>query len=365
MTMAGGPEKMVRGEDPMRLCPECRMPISILANRCRYCGSTVGKPRKETETLTVQDLGGESRSNYTVSGNVKEAIQSFMTEEKATSDAKAREREQRRGWFGRKKLPVGQTGTGGPTLPPLDTARQDLASSLGLDDISANRAHMRHSAAQGWTRRAVFTGAIIVGLAILWFGGSLAYDKYLEYQESNKPRPPVYPNRAEEMLAAGRPVVEALEEALTAVKHTDTPEYRAIAETMRVKFIEDVGKRLQAVPYDRGTLESASTDALRVRMMDTDERIAKLMERVNEELNFHKFVLTGIDEEKKTATFRLNNPNIPEREQTVSEGEHFQNRFIIKRIGPNFVRLEDPRVVSAVGTPRSLIARIMMPVSGN
>ena len=53
--MAGGSEKGIRGEDPMRLCPECRMPISILANRCRYCGSIVGKPRKEVETLTVQE----------------------------------------------------------------------------------------------------------------------------------------------------------------------------------------------------------------------------------------------------------------------------------------------------------------------
>ncbi len=364
--MAGDSEKIIRGEDPMRLCPECRMPISILANRCRYCGSNVGKPRKEVETLTVQDLGGEAHSSYTVSGNVKEALQSFMTEEKATSDAKAREKERRRGWFGRKKKSDDPMDVAkGASLPPLDTARHDLASSLGLDDISTSRRSKRPTAAQEWTRRAMIGGAAIVGLAVLWFGGSLAYRKYQDYQESSRPKTSVYPNRAMQMLDSGKPAVEALEEALTAVKQNDTPEYRSIAETVRVKFIEDVEKRLNAIPYDRGALDSASTDISKIGMKDTDERIIKLMNQVNQELNCYKFVLASLDPEKKTATFRLNNPNIPEREQTVSEGDYLQNRFIVKRIGPNFVRVDDPKVVSSVGTPRSLIARLMMPVSAN
>ena len=364
--MAGDSDKIGRGEDPMRLCPECRMPISILANRCRYCGSNVGKPRKEVETLTVQDLGGEAHSNYTVSGNVKEALQSFMTEEKATSDAKARERDRQRGWFGRKKASDDRMGaSGGASLPPLDTARHDLASSLGLDDLSTSRRPNRPSAAQELVRKAMFGGAIVVGLAVLWFGGSLAHRKYSELQERSKPQAPVYPNRATEMLTAGKPVAEAMEEALTAVKHNDTPEYRAIAETVRVKFIEDVEKRLHVIPYDRGAMESASTDASRAGMKDTDARVIKLMDTVNQELNFYKFVLASVDQGKKTATFRLNNPNIPEHEQTVSEGDYLQGRFIVKRIGPNFVRVDDPKVVSSVGTPRSLIARVMMPVSAN
>jgi hypothetical protein len=363
--MAGGSDKMVRGEDPMRLCPECRMPISILANRCRYCGSIVGKPRKETETLTVQDLGGEAHCLYTVSGNVKEALQSFMTEEKATSDAKAREKEQRRGWFGRKKASTRGPKAGGVSLPPLDAARQDLASSMGLDDISGSRLPRRQSAAQDWTRRVMIGGAVIVGLAILWFCGSLAYRKYSEYQARSKPEAAVYPNRANEMLAAGRPVIEALEEALTALRHSPTPENRAIAETMRVNFAKDVEKRLHLVPYDRNALDSASTDVSRIGMKDTDERITKLMDLVNQELNCYKFVLTSVDQEKKTATFRLNNPNIPERDQTVSEGDYLQDRFIVKRIGPNFVRLDDSKVVSGTGTPRSVMARLMMPLSAN
>ena len=360
-----GEEKMVRGEDPMRLCPECRMPISILANRCRYCGSTVGKPRKEVETLTVQDLGGEARSNYTVSGNVKEALQSFMSEERASTEAKARDRERSRGWFGRKKAASDRPGNGGASLPPLDTARNDLAASLGLDDISSSRRPTRPSPVQELTRKAFIGVLILAGLAVLWFGGNFGWRQYIAYQEKNKPQEPVYPNRALDMLAAGKPCVEALEESLTALKHNDTPENRDIAEKMRVKFIEDVEKRLNAVPYDRTQMDSASTDASRAGMKDSDERIIKLMERVNQELNFYKFVLASVDEQKKTATVRLNNPNIPEREQTVSEGDYLQGRFIVKRIGPNFIRVDDPKVVSPVGTPRSLIARVMVPVSAN
>jgi len=364
--MAGGSEKMMHGDDPMRLCPECRMPISTMANRCRYCGSSVGKPRKEVETLTVEDLGGEARSNYTVSGNVKEALQSFMTEEKATSEAKAREREQQKTWFGMKKHAANPSSTGGVSLPPLDAARQDLASSLGLDDLStSSRMRRRPSAAQDWMRRAMYGGAIVVGLAVLWFAGSLAHRKYAEYQTKNKPQAAVYPNRAPDMLAAGKPVVEVLEEALTAVKQNDTPEYRSIAETMRVKFIEDVDKRLNAIPYEREKQDSASNDVSRIAMKDSDERVIKLMERVNQELNCYKFVLASVNQDKKTATFRLNNPNIPEREQTVSEGDYLQNRFIVRRIGPNFVRLDDTKVVSSSGSPRAVMARVMMPVAAN
>jgi hypothetical protein len=326
----------------------------------------VGKPRKEVETLTVEDLGGEARSNYTVSGNVKEALQSFMSEEKATSDAKAREREQRKGWFGKRKAASNAPTPGGVSLPPLDTARHDLASSLGLDDLSTNsRMRKGPSAAEEWTRRAMYGGAIIVGLAVLWFGGSLAHKRYSQYQERNAPHATVYPNRAPEMLATGKPIVEVMEEALVAVKQNDTPEYRAIAETMRVKFIEDVEKRLNAVPYDRNAMDSASTDASRIGMKDSDARFIKLMEKVSGELNCYKFVLASVDQEKKTATFRLNNPNIPEHEQTVSEGDYLQNRFIVRRIGPNFVRLDDPKIVSGTGMTRSVTARVMMPVSAN
>ncbi len=364
--MAGNSEKNDRYEDPMRLCPECRMPISILANRCRYCGSNVGKPRKEVETLTVQDLGGEARSSYTVSGNVKEALQSFMSEEKASSDAKAREREQRKGWFGRKKTPDERMGgSGSASLPPLDTARHDLASSLGLDDFSTSRRPNQPSAAQELAHKAMIGGMVVVALAFLWFGGGFVHKKYAEYKEHSKPQAPVYPNHALEMMASGKPLIQAMEEAITALKNNDTPEYRDIAQKVREKFIEDIDKRLNAIPYDRSLMESASTDASRAGMKDTDDRIVKLMDKVNQELNFYKFVLAGIDQDKKTATFRLNNPNIPEREQTVSEGDLLQNRFIVKRIGPNFVRVEDPKVVSSVGNPRSVIARVMMPVSAN
>ena len=77
------------GQDPMRLCYVCRMPISVLAIRCRYCGAEVGRPRKEQETYTIADLGGEKVGTYTVSGNVTDALESFMMEERAQLEAAA------------------------------------------------------------------------------------------------------------------------------------------------------------------------------------------------------------------------------------------------------------------------------------
>jgi len=82
--------------DPMRLCPECRMPISVLANRCPHCGSIVGRPRKETEVLTVKDLGGESKAQHVVSGNVREAMEAFISEQQAMARTRMLEEEEQK-----------------------------------------------------------------------------------------------------------------------------------------------------------------------------------------------------------------------------------------------------------------------------
>ncbi|HPU97857.1 MAG TPA: hypothetical protein PLO53_07865, partial [Candidatus Hydrogenedentes bacterium] len=72
------------------------MPISVLANRCPHCGSIVGRPRKETEVLTVKDLGGESKAQHIVSGNLREAMEAFISEQQAANQAKMLEEEEKK-----------------------------------------------------------------------------------------------------------------------------------------------------------------------------------------------------------------------------------------------------------------------------
>ena len=90
------PQDMME-QDALRPCPICRTPISVLAVRCRHCGAEVGRPRKETETFTIRDLGGESETTYTVSGNVLDALEIFRAEELSAQRQQRRTREVNRG----------------------------------------------------------------------------------------------------------------------------------------------------------------------------------------------------------------------------------------------------------------------------
>ena len=77
MSETPGPRK----DEKMRLCPTCRMEISVLATKCRYCGEEVGRPRDETRSLSISDLGGETVQHYAPSSSVMEALEAFRSEE--------------------------------------------------------------------------------------------------------------------------------------------------------------------------------------------------------------------------------------------------------------------------------------------
>ena len=59
-----------QSREKTRLCPACRMPISILATRCRHCGQKVDRPRDEGRRLTIATLGGTAHESYVPLGSV-------------------------------------------------------------------------------------------------------------------------------------------------------------------------------------------------------------------------------------------------------------------------------------------------------
>ncbi len=362
-------ENVVREKDPTRLCPTCRMPISTLAIRCRFCGAEVGRPRKEQETFTVKDLGGEEKSSYALSGNVTEALESFLMEERAQIEAKERERQEaaNRSLFRRPKKPQDSVVTDGrgssPGLPELDAERRDLASVSSSTSQSKLKALQEPSPIEVMGKRLLIGAALVAGLVILYFGAEYAWAHMRAYMN-----PPVqeteviYPNRAQEILAGTGNIVEALEEALTALRYNNTPENRDIAESMRRLFIEDVEARAFANPFDMTKLNSASSDIARIAQRDMDASVQQLAEIISREVADFKFILTRIDGEDDTAVFRLNNPFLDEREQIVAPGDLLQDRFLVKRITSRMVELED---MSARGGGRRLVSRPMASVSAN
>ncbi len=64
-------------EDELRLCPVCRMSISVWATRCRFCGEEVGRPKREEKKLTMRDLGAPKQAAYKQSEEVRKALDDF------------------------------------------------------------------------------------------------------------------------------------------------------------------------------------------------------------------------------------------------------------------------------------------------
>lgn len=362
-------EGFAKEKDPTRLCPICRMPISILAVRCRFCGAEVGRPRKEQETFTVKDLGGEEKSSYTLSGNVTEALESFIMEERAQLEAKERERQAaQRSLFRRSRAAStdaesSEKQSSNTGLPGLDEERRDLASVALSSSRSRSKALRQASPVEILGKRLLILAAIVAGLVVLYFGTEFAWGHIRAYMNSQQADDTfIYPNRAKEILATTGNILEAYEEALTALNYNNTSENRDIVDTMRGLFLEDIESRAFARPFDMAKLSKASADIARIAHRDTDARIQQLAETISRDVAEFKFILTRIDAEDNTAVFRLNNPFITEREQTVSTGDLLQERFLVTSISPRSVRLED---LSSHGSGRRLVAHLMQPVAAD
>ncbi len=245
-------------------------------------------------------------------------------------------------------------------------------AALKLDDIDTPsvRKHAAPSVPGGWFpeigRKMFIAGAVLAALVLLFVGTGFARAWIKDMRGRDAVQQARTPNRALEMLGGGTPLVEVFDEALNALsRNNNSGEDVEIAEKVRLQFLEDVAARINSFPYSLANMNSASADIARAAQRDGDARVQKMRERINREISYHNFILKTVDQAKGTATFMLNNPMVREKEETVSEGELLQGRFLVKKIGSNFVRLEDPEVRSQAGTPRTLMARLMDRVSGS
>lgn len=347
-------------QDQTRMCPTCRMPISILATRCRHCGETVGRPRKAEEKFTVQDLGGEATSEYTVSGDLMDAMESFRMELSSEDSAKVHQDKSNR-WFSRESK--GQSGDRKSQYSDIELPSGNL-DDLANADISYATPPPRPSTNTTRTQRKDHTklyiavGVVVaVVIVFVFFGSSI--------KEMVSPPPEVrveYDNRALNMIEAGRPTIEALEEARNALNHSISDANKAIAAQVREKFIAEISAILNARKYEKAPLEEALRQTTRAADIDPDDSLQGLLDQVNKDLNYHRFLLMNIDTENGTATFELNNPMAGEKQQTVAEGDMLQGRFKVDRITSELVRLTDQEI-DVPGGKRRLVSRMFKGVT--
>ncbi len=335
--------------EKLRLCPTCRMRISVLATKCRYCGEPVGRPKDENRRLTVDDLGGQSTTTYAIGGEVLDAIEAFRQEELT---ALTRKEESPRRWYQfwrGKERPV-------EAKPLLEaaTALEDRKIEVSQFAGSSSRrsSMVRHQS--GFGRRVAWTAVILVGLVVLSFVGMAAKGWIAGYLAGRNAKPVIsVDNPAVAILNRNGPAIDALRAAVGAVSQNDSTENRQVLDRAREQVRKEVNALLNAVPWNRTMLDEASN--LVSQSLDADPASAALKdlrEEVTRELVIYKMSIVSLDAGARQVVLRITYPGQQPENIVYREGGKVKNRFDVKRISEDGVTFEDPLRKSSGGLPR-------------
>ncbi len=313
-----------------RVCPSCRMQISVLATKCRFCGEEVGKPKDESRKLSIHDLGGEHVYHRAPSGSVMEALEAFRADETlSSSDPTA----------ALNKLDLGLD-----PLPKIPGA-EHVPSAFDVGYRSPPAPGAKKKPETNGSRTGLIVGAVI-GIAVLVgavMAGPRILDSFKKEDTTNKPAP--YVNRAAEILQSGGPAIDALEAAVDAIGHEDSAVNRHIATDAAKELDTYVTGLLNASPFDAKKLGEASSLAARGATLFPDEITQRLAAETKEDDRVYKMVLINIDRSTDTAVFKLIEPGSPEVK--VREGDTLQGRFLVRTIvGSKSVTLADTKRAS-------------------
>ena len=307
-------EKPDKPQDQSRLCPTCRNEISILATRCFHCGEEVGRPKREQAQLTIEDLGGERKTTYTVSYNVMDALEAFRADEMGDDDMDEKE------------------GMGAK-LPELDDLNKALAGGdTGTHRKKKNYGPTPKELAIRYSLITLLTFATVVGC---FYGYRFAKEAYIDYKT---PPVAIYDNRAMMWLQTDRPLREVLEEAQKALRQNNTEENQTIANTVRDRIRTEIDGLLNADPWNQSYLGEASSLASHVMHLDNNTDMIRLAEMVNSEVMAYKFILKSLDTENQSARFVHNG-----REYEVQVGEKLLDRFELRKVTTSAILVDTLR----------------------
>ena len=335
-------------EDKTRMCPTCRMEINFFATKCRFCGEAVGRPKEEVRQLTVRDLGGEGGTQYAPGEDVVDALEMFRQEEMS----RLQQEDTKKSWFHRKeKKAAPGPGPVSPynELPGLDPTSRDLASVGGFGRSA--RPVARETLL---TKKLAVLGGFVAAILIVYFGGGYVKAKYDDYMARKNAKPVVsVDNQALAILQSGGSAVDALDAALTALNTANTPENIEVANRVRDAVLEQVDFLLNGEPWDPASLDKASNMASRALQLDPDTPVLrKLAESVKGEVFAYKMSIKGIDMQAGTVTLRVLYPDRPEDLVIKRKGEKVLNRFEVKSITRDGVRLSDTQRKGKSGLSR-------------
>jgi uncharacterized protein YdhG (YjbR/CyaY superfamily) len=330
------------------------MEISVLATKCRYCGETVGRPKDETRTLTISDLGGESGASYAPSVDVIDAMEAFRREEMTRPAPPLPARRWSWLWHWR-RAPGGmhdETPRHDGALPALNAKNLELTSASS----SSRRRLTIVEYKPLWIRWLAVSVSILLVVIALYFGGGYVKARIDEYLIKRNEKPPrTVENRAEAILNAGGPVLAALKAACDALSQVDNAQNRKILDRARQQVIKEVTGLLDAVPWNIPMLNNASTMITQAEAIDPGSALIKdLKNRVTEEVFAYKMTIAGLDYGKGTVTLRVSYPDKAPDLILKEKDEVVRGRFKVTRISPKSVTFEDNLRKSTAGLPRSV-----------
>lgn len=312
-------------DDKSRICPSCRMSISVLATKCRFCGEVVGKPKEEQRELSISDLGGESIQHHAPSGSLMDAIETYRLEEKMTTDEHAVN-----------QGPVSDA-LDPDLMPVLDENLQGMVGDAYKPTVATTTApkieNTKNSKVVATARAAVIL--VVLLFAIIKAGSYLG--DYLD--EARKEPVDQFVNRAPNILARGGAPITALEAAIEAIEHNDTPDNRKIAESALSAVVQQVHLVLNAQKYEGPKLRDASALATRALVLYPNDTTRLLTSEVEQDNKVYAMVLTKIDSRSGLATFRPSGSHASAVE--VKVGDTLEGRFKVRRIQGQVVKLED------------------------
>lgn len=314
-------------EDKLRLCPSCRMEISSLAVKCRYCGEEVGKPKLEQRTLSIDDLGGESVYHRAPAGSVIEALEAFRVEAglEMGDGAQAPDASANAGGSG--------IGVGPDGMPVLDEDPLGEQSGSGWNS-SITSVHKRRPPT---VQERIRTVGLVVGvIAVLAFCGVKAPGWIEAYRSSHADAAPLpFVNKAPGILERGGPPLEALRAAAEAIRFENSAQHKSSRDKALERLIEQVEGLLNAKPFNQDNLTRASGLMAKAVSIHPSSKAIAAAEEVNSDNAVYKMSLIGVDGE--VATFMSNDSQLMD----VEEGDVLAKRFRVRLVDPRSVTLDD------------------------
>lgn len=342
-------------QEKARICPTCRMEISVFATKCRFCGESVGRPRDEARILTIDDLGGASQgTDYAPSANVMDALESFRQEEIERIREKEEEEAELSSLWWWQRLGAGKRRNSKNTSRRSSSFNELDSRSRELADIGMRRRTSRQRHQPIWTKQVALVAAFVAAVVLLYFGGRMVKAGIDDYLVRKNAKPEIkVDNRALSMLQSNMPL-DALQEAVRALGIADTQENRDIADKVRNGVADYIRDRLNSDNWTDSVMHQVEEEINHAVNTDPYSRLLQdVKKEVREEIRLHSITFSDPNPEAGTVTLRL----LDDRKPTdlARTGERVHGRFEIMNITREQVRFKDHQRRTSKGIPRQFV----------